>query len=160
MWPPQIKRKHYYRLCEKPFVLGDECELVDPKESSSVICCKHQDLESGDIQPLLTSGMIVIKLQLAWLEGISFTLDDQLAIKRLRFEDNIRDKADSADAESQTEAFDREFAVMIIELSALIKDLTVALGGVNTNNASVEEIVAKVERNDQLQSGIDEVAFG
>ncbi|MEW8420143.1 MAG: recombination-associated protein RdgC [Candidatus Thiodiazotropha endolucinida] len=140
------------------FTLGDECELSDPKESGSVIRCKQQELASDEINTLLQSGLIVTKLQVAWLEGISFILDDQLAIKRLRFEDNIREKADNMDA-GQAEQFDLDFSVMTIELTALIKDVMTALGGINTDSASVEEIVAQATKGDNARSSVDEVTF-
>ena len=141
------------------FTLGDECELADPKESGSFIRCKQQDLTAEEINNLLQSGMIITKLNLTWLEGISFIIDDQLAIKRLRFEDNIREKSDNLDVQSQTEQFDIDFSVMTIELTALIKDLLAVLGGINTDTSSVEEIVAKATRNDDMQSVVDEMAF-
>lgn len=141
------------------FTLGDECELADPNESSSVIRCKHQDLASEEINHLLKSGMIVTKLNLAWLEGISFILDDQLAIKRLRFEDNIREKANNFDGDSEAEQFDTDFSVMTIELTALIKQLLAALGGMNTDSASVDEMVIKVSRGEEARAGVDEVVF-
>lgn len=141
------------------FTLGDECELTDLSESGSVIRCKQQDLTAEEINTLLQSGMTVTKLSLAWLEGISFILDDQLAIKRLRFEDNIREKADNLDAGSQAEQFDMDFSVMTIELSALIKNLMAALGGINKDNASVEEIVINATKGDGPKGSVDEVAF-
>ena len=140
-------------------VLGEECELADAKEAGSVIRCKQQDLASTEIANLLGSGMLITKLALNWMEGVSFMLDDQLAIKRLRFEDKIREKADDINAESLAEQFDIEFSVMVIELSALINDLLTALGGVNTETASVEEIVAKASRDEADKSGVDEVSF-
>jgi len=142
-----------------PFTLGGECELADPKESSSVIRCKHQDLTSTEINNLLQSGMIITKLELNWAEGIDFVLDDQLGIKRLRFADDIQEKADAHDAENSAELFDIEFSVMTIELSAFIEHLVEALGGINMENQTVEEIVAKVEKNNTQSSGVDEVVF-
>ena len=143
----------------KAFTLGDECELSDPKESGSVIRCKQQELSSEEIHTLLQSGLIVTKLHLAWLEGISFILDEHLAIKRVRFEDNIREKADDVNAGSQVEQFDLDFSVMTIELTAFIKDLMGALGGMNTDSTSVEEIVAAVTKGDRAPSAVDEVTF-
>ncbi len=141
------------------FALGGECELTDPKESGSVIRCKHQDLSSAEINSHLQTGMIVTKLGITWQQGIEFILDDQLAVKRLKFEDNIQEKADSHEAQNNVEQFDIEFSVMTLELSALIKDLVAALGGVNLDNQSVEEIVAGVEKSDQLKAGVEEVVF-
>jgi len=141
------------------FTLGDECELADPKEAGSVIRCKHQDLATEEINNLLQSGMIATKLHLQWMQGVDFILDDQLAIKRLRFDDNIQEKADSFDTESTIEQFDIEFSVMTIELSAFINDLTKALGGISTDGPSVEEIIARTEKIEPTHTHVDEVSF-
>ena len=145
-------------LAPENTVLGEECELADAKEAGSVIRCKQQDLASTEIANLLASDMLVTKLALNWMQGVSFVLDDQLAIKRLRFEDKVRDKVDDAEAQSQAEQFDIEFSVMTIELSALISDLIQSLGGINSNTVSVEEIVAKATREDD-SSKVEEVSF-
>jgi recombination associated protein RdgC len=143
------------------FTLGDECELSDPKETGSVIRCKHQDLASSEINSHLQAGMIISKLGLTWLNGIEFILDDQLAIKRLRFADNIQEKADSYEAQNSDEQFAIEFSVMTLELSSFIKHIIDALGGINTDTQSVEEIVARVDKasNDNTKSSVDEVSF-
>ncbi len=143
-----------------PFVLGDECELSDEKEAGSVIRCKHQDLAAEEIHQLLISGMIVTKLGLQWREGVSFVLDDQLAIKRLRFEDNIQEKADGLEAQDEHEKFDIEFSVMTLELTAFIRDLVEALGGMDMNAPSVDEIVAQATKDDastMRSTGVDEL---
>lgn len=141
------------------FSLGDECELSDPKESGSVIRCKHQDLASTEINSHLQAGMIISKLGLNWLNGIEFILDDQLAIKRLRFADNIQEKADGYEAQNSDEQFAIEFSVMTLELSSFIKHLIDALGGINTETQSVEEIVARVDKASNEKSSVDEVSF-
>jgi len=146
-------------LAPQNAVLGDECELADAKEAGSVIRCKQQDLASTEIANLLASGMLVTKLALNWMQGVSFVLDDQLAIKRLRFEDKIREKVDDAEAQSQAEQFDIEFSVMTIELSALINDLIKSLGGINSKTASVEEIVVKAARDNEDNAKVEEVSF-
>ncbi|HCH25069.1 MAG TPA: recombination-associated protein RdgC [Oceanospirillaceae bacterium] len=146
-------------LAPENTLLGEECELADAKEAGSVIRCKQQDLASTEIANLLASGMLVTKLALSWMEGVSFMLDEQLAIKRLRFEDKIREKTDDVNAETLAEQFDIEFAVMTIELSALINDLMASLGGVKTETASVEEIVAKATRDEADNTDVEEVSF-
>ena len=147
------------QLSDKSLALGEECQLADAQDAGSVIRCKQQDLSSTEITNLLQSGMVVTKLALTWKEGISFILDDQLAIKRVRFEDQIREKTDDVNAETLAEQFDIEFSVMTLELSALIKDLMQALGGINTQTASVEEIVAKATRDDSDTTGVEEVSY-
>jgi len=146
-------------LAPENTVLGEECELADAKEAGSVIRCKQQDLSSTEIANLLASGMLVTKLALHWMEGINFMLDDQLSIKRLRFEDKVHEKTDTTEAQSVAEQFDIEFSVMTIELEALISNLLKALGGVNTKTASVEEIVAKASRDEANNTKVEEVSF-
>lgn len=141
------------------FTLGGECELADPKESGSVIRCKHQDLSSAEIKSHLQTGMIVTKLELNWLKGVDFILDDQLAIKRLRFADNIQEKADAHEAQNNAEQFDIDFSIMALEISAFIDDLVLALGGINMETQSVEEIVARANKNEDPKTNIQEVSF-
>lgn len=141
------------------FELGEECELADAKEASSIIRCKHQDLSSPEITSHLNTGMIVTKLALNWLEGIDFILDEQLAIKRLRFADNIQEKASDYDNEDSEAQFDIEFSVMTIELDALIDSLLSSLGGISTESLSVEEIVLRTTKTSATQGGVDEVSF-
>ena len=124
-----------------------------------MIRCKHQDLSSAEINSLLQAGMVVNKLHLQWLQGIDFILDDQLALKRLRFADNIQEEADGLEAQNKAELFNIEFSVMTLELSALIKDIIAVLGGINTDTQSVEEIVARVDKNDTAYTGVDEVVL-
>jgi len=113
----------------KGFELGHECELRDPRNESAVIRCKHQDLSSDEINNHIKTGMYVSKLGLLWSGGIEFMVDDQLAIKRLAFDDVVQEKAQASDAQDAAEQFDADFAIMTLELSGLFKGLMGALGG-------------------------------
>lgn len=112
------------------FEIGEECELAAPKDER-VIRCKNQDLGADEVINHIHTGMIVNKLALIWKEGVQFILDDQFAVKRLKFEDVILDKADASSAETAAQEFDQEFAVMTVELAGLIRDLTAVFGGVD-----------------------------
>ncbi len=48
---------------------------------------------------------------------------------------------------------------MTLELSSFIKHLIDALGGINTETQSVEEIVARVDKASNEKSSVDEVSF-
>jgi recombination associated protein RdgC len=145
---PQQTMTHWLTAPEAPvqFEFGHECELRDPQDSGSVIRCKNQDLCAEEIHNHLVAGLQVHKLGLVWKENVEFIVDDQLSIKRLKFGDEVMEKADSAEAGDPAQRFDNDFAVMTLEISALLKDLLAAFGGVNTDVASVEEIVARVSR--------------
>lgn len=120
------------------FELGHECELRDPSDEGGVIRCKHQDLSSDEITSHLKLGMYVSKLGLCWKGGISFMLDDQLAIKRLGFDDLIQEKADQVDTQDAADQFDVDFSIMSLELSGLIAAITDALGGENQDALAAE----------------------
>ena len=115
----------------KHFEFGHECELKDPSDEGGVIRCKHQDLTSTEINNHLKAGMYVSKLGLSWSGGIEFVVDDELAIKRLSFGDLIQEKANQVDTVEAAEQFDVDFAIMTLELSALISSVTEAFGGEN-----------------------------
>lgn len=112
------------------FDVGEECELMSAKDGR-IIRCKNQDLTADEVINHIHAGMVVSKLALIWKEGVQFILDDEFSVKRLKFEDVIRDKAEVSNAETAAEEFDQEFAVMSVELAALIDDLIGAFGGID-----------------------------
>ncbi len=113
----------------KGVAIEDECELRDKADERSTIRCRRQDLESAEIRAHLDRGMEVSKLALSWQENVSFVLDDNLALKRLRFLDLIQQQADDVDTETEAERFDVEMAIMAPTLTALLGDLVTWFGG-------------------------------
>ncbi|SDJ54543.1 recombination-associated protein RdgC [Microbulbifer yueqingensis] len=160
---PQQAMTHWLHAPETPahFEFGHECELRDPKDSGSVIRCKNQDLCAEEIHNHLVAGMQVHKLGLTWRGGVEFIVDDQLSLKRVKFSDELIEKADSADADNAAQRFDADFSVMTLEISALLTDLLAAFGGANTETTSVEEIVARASRAEaeQPSAEVEELVF-
>lgn len=110
-------------------IISDECELRDTGEDGGIIRCKRQDLSSDEIQQHLTVGKQVSQLALHWHDKLSFTLDDKLGIKRLRFEELLRDEADDQGGDDMAGQLDASFIIMSRTLSELLPALTTALGG-------------------------------
>ena len=110
------------------FELGEDCELQAGKDAR-VIKCKKQDLTANEILSHINSGMFVSKLAVTWKESIHCVLDDQLAVKRLKFDDVISEKANERNPESKAEQFDADFAIMSGELKNFIVALLAAFGG-------------------------------
>ena len=110
------------------FELGEECEFQAGKDSR-VVRCKNVDLTAPEVASHLEAGMFASKLALTWKEAIHFVLDDQFAVKRLKFEDKLLEQAGDRNPETAAEAFDADFAVMSIEITALVKALLDAFGG-------------------------------
>ncbi len=114
----------------KKIVLGEECELQSAKDGR-VISCKKQDLTADEILSHIESGMLVTKVAICWNEAISCIVDDQLAIRRIKYEDAILEKAKEHDVDSMVEQMDIDFSIMTVELTAFINDLGKAFGGIS-----------------------------
>lgn len=110
-------------------LIGDECELLDTAEAGGLVRCKRQDLASDEIQQHLSAGKQVSQLSLQWQEKITFTLTDRLVIKRLRFQDLVRDQADDQGGDDIASQLDATLAIMGGTLRELIPSLCTALGG-------------------------------
>ncbi|PXX88751.1 recombination-associated protein RdgC [Marinobacter vulgaris] len=118
--------------------LGTECELKDPSEDGGVVRCKGLDLQGDEIRSHLDAGMQVTKLSVTWDDNLSFVLDEELGIRRLKFGDTLQEKLDGVDADDAAARFDAAFALMTLELARLIPGLLEALGG-EDRSAIVEE---------------------
>jgi len=123
---------HWVQSSELPkgLELGEAIELQAGKDGR-VVRCKHQDLSADEVSAHINSGMFVTKLALNWREGITFTLDDSLAIKGIKFGDSITEKSNERNPESKAEQFDADFAVMTAQLRPMINDLITAFGGLS-----------------------------
>ncbi|MGQ9425140.1 recombination-associated protein RdgC [Gilvimarinus sp. F26214L] len=111
------------------FAIGGECELQDRSDTATVVKGKNLDLQASEIKSHVNSGMVVKKLELAWDGGIEFIVDENMAIKRLRFDDLILDQLDDIQADTVAERFDADFALMAAEFERFIPALVDAFGG-------------------------------
>ena len=109
--------------------LDDECELQNPRESKNIVRCKNQELESAEIASHLKAGKRVIQLGLIWRGAIRFILNEDLSIKRMRFEEIVQEQAETEAVDRVTQ-FDQDFAVMSLQLHQLIKELLQEFGGI------------------------------
>jgi recombination associated protein RdgC len=107
------------RMTPKGIILGDECELRDARDERSVVRCRGQDLTGDEISAHLRAGKQAVTLALDWEEHLSFLLQEDLSLKRLRFSEALVE----ADVEDESARFDAEFAMMSLELRALITRL-------------------------------------
>ncbi|MGO1462692.1 MAG: recombination-associated protein RdgC [Marinobacter sp.] len=118
--------------------LGDECELKDPSEDGGVVRCKGLNLKADEIRNHLEAGMEVTKLAITWDDNVSFMLDEELGIRRLKFGETLQDQLDDVEVDDAVAKFDAAFTIMTLELSKLIPGLLEAMGG-EDRSAIVEE---------------------
>lgn len=111
------------------FALGDSATLKALLEHGGAIKAKNQDLVCDEISTHLEAGKVVTELSMDWQERILFTLDDNGTIKRIKFSDTLQEQNDDIDREDVDQRFDADWILMTGEMSALISQLVVALGG-------------------------------
>jgi len=115
----------------KGFMVEDECELRSPEDEGSSIRCKKHDLSLPEIINHLDTGKQVIKLAVNWTDRISFIVDENLAIKRLKFLDLIQDQIADTEADDEIARFDVDFSIMTLELANFFPQLLEIFGGEN-----------------------------
>jgi len=103
-------------------VLGDECELRDPA-GGAVIRCRRQELESTEVRAHLKQGKQVFQLGLQFEDRASFTLGEDLVIRKLRFLDVVQDSLDADGRDSAEAELDARFALMSLEQERLLAGL-------------------------------------
>ncbi|HDR1386378.1 recombination-associated protein RdgC [Pasteurella multocida] len=110
-------------------VLLEEAEFTGTTESG-LIKCKNQDLNSEEIDKMLESDKVITKLSLEWEDNLSFILNEDGTLKRLKFADNVLDKNDDIILkEDYTQRFDADFILMTSVLSELTENLLNEFGG-------------------------------
>ena len=105
----------------------EEAELKAPDDA--VIRCKNHPLDSEEILSHLQKGKLVTKLALDWDEHLSFVLNDDGSLKRLKFADKIRENNDDILKEDYAQRFDADFVLMTGELAKLTENLIDDFGG-------------------------------
>ncbi|MDD5411830.1 MAG: recombination-associated protein RdgC [Methylobacter sp.] len=111
--------------------IEDECELRAPEEEGGIIRCKRHDLSLPEIKNHLDTGKEVIKLAVSWADRLSFIIDENMAIKRLKFLDLIQDQVADIETYDEAEQFDVDFSIMSLELSNFLPRLMELFGGEN-----------------------------
>lgn len=111
------------------FTVLDQALLRDTHDDGGTITANHQDLTSDEIQLHLSAGKQATKLAVAWQDKLSFTIDDGLAITRLRFEDLLQNQAEQDGGDDALAQQDASFFLMMATFRDFIPALLEALGG-------------------------------
>lgn len=111
------------------FSIQNNCDMLDPKQKTAMIKCKDQDLNADDIIRHLHSGKQVAQLALKWQDKITFDLNDDLVIKRIKFLELLRKQREEVKDYSPQQQLDTEFAIMAGEFTLFLQDLWSAFDG-------------------------------
>lgn len=112
-------------------LVENECELRSQADEGAIVRCKKHDLSLPEIKNHLDNDKQVIKLALNWTDRLSFILDENLAVKRLKFLDLIQDQAADIETDDDIGRFDADFSIMTMELANFLPRLLEWFGGEN-----------------------------
>lgn len=115
-----------YGKCPSNFVINDVCELYSCNVNNfSNIKIRDQNLYDDEIISLVKKDKKVIKLGLIWNNRISFVVDENLSIQRIKFLDIIKDDENK----NSYELFLSNHILMSENFSLLLNDLILEFGG-------------------------------
>jgi recombination associated protein RdgC len=106
--------------------LGMECTLEG--EEKARVKIKNIDLHSAEVDKHLQYGHQVTQIAVEFDNRLSFVINENLEIKRLKF---IGEITDNQDVETAEQRFDADFFLMTGEIKNLIEKIIEWLGGVN-----------------------------
>lgn len=111
------------------FYILDRAVLVDTHEDGGKIAATRQDLGSDEIQNHLSAGKLVTTLSMSWSDKLAFTIDDQLVLKSIRFEDLLQDQAVQDGGDDHLAQLDASFTLMMGTFKDFVPALIEAFGG-------------------------------
>lgn len=97
---------------------------------NSTVIFKRQDLESEEVTVCLENGSKAVALALDWENNLSFTLNEDGILSRLKFADEVREKNDDILKEDVAQRFDADFLLMTDTLIRLMGNLSDEFGGI------------------------------
>jgi recombination associated protein RdgC len=109
------------------FTIDRECELKQPDSEKSAVRYSRHVLEIDEVGEHIRQGKLPTQLALTWNGRVSFVLNDQGALKKIKLLDVVlegQEKKGEGD-----NGFDADVAIMTGELRQMIPDLIEALGG-------------------------------
>ncbi len=109
------------------WILGEEVELKEAE--AGTVKVRNQDLLAEELTVHLDAGKLVNKLALIWREDISFILNDDLTVKRIKL--LLEDDDAPSSSDPQEAKFAHEFAVSCNWMVPLCESLLSALGGLD-----------------------------
>jgi len=110
------------------WVLGDECQLQDSAEYGAVVTARHQDLAGDEIAEHLLAGKQVTRLGLVVCpdsrgDRISFTLGEDLVVRKLKFLDGAMAKLEDTEREDMRAELDARATLLVGEVGQLFDTL-------------------------------------
>lgn len=110
------------------FTVDQDTELRSTAESRATVRYVRHTLEADQIRQHIETGKQCTRLALTWADKISFTLAENLSIKKITLLDVLKENHDIS-GKNADERFDGDFMLFAGEMAKLLSALVAALGG-------------------------------
>jgi len=100
-----------------PIQLGNEIELKDALEDNQIVRCKNLEIDSNEVFVHIDAGKQVNKLNLIDERGVSFILNKDYTLKRIKFDSSVVDKNEDFIPEEREKKLEADFIIMTKILS-------------------------------------------
>jgi len=110
------------------FTIDRECELKQPDSEKSTVRYARHTLDIDEIGEHIKQGKLPTQLALTWAGRVSFVLNEQGALKKIKLLDVVLE-GQAPTGHGDDNGFDADVAIMTGELGRMIPDLIDALGG-------------------------------
>ena len=100
---------------------GDECEIQDTSEDKAKIRFKALEPLSEDVTRHIEQGMMVKNLALRWTDKLSFVLHDDLSLRKIKFDDTLKEQAFGDSQGGGLADLDANFALMSLTMRAFFE---------------------------------------
>jgi recombination associated protein RdgC len=105
------------------FELLEEVELQHPGEQASTVKCKNQDLHAKEVLLHIEAGKEVQKIALNWDDSLTMLLQEDVAVKRLKFADTVKEQNDDIPKDEKLARMDADFVLMAGEINRLALEM-------------------------------------
>lgn len=102
-------------------VTNDECEIQDGTEEKAQIRFKALEPLSEDVTRHIDQGMRVKSLALKWQDQFSLVLHEDLTLRRVKFDDTVKEQAFNDSQGGGLSDLDANFALMSLSLREFFK---------------------------------------
>lgn len=122
---PQAAMAHWLKEQEPPagFTVERECELKSGAEDKAVVRYARHPLDIDEVRAHIEAGKLPTRLAMGWDDRVAFVLTEGLQLKKVALLDTV------LEGQGDDGGFDADVAIATGELSRLIADLVLALGG-------------------------------
>ena len=109
------------------FDVDRECELKATDDSQAVVRYSKHTLNNEEVRKHLQNNKMPTRLALTWNGRVSFVLNEEAQVKKIKFLDGVFDA--NHNAAPDEDRFDADVAIVTGELGKLIPEMIDALGG-------------------------------